>query len=92
VTPDEKSIWVAAYAAAYVSDFTEMRKLAEAVGPRDRDPSAYFPFDEAEQRTSAEYALFVANIAVDKLRKWVASEGSKGVPVALTLEVSEVSP
>lgn len=81
LTSDEKKVWVAAYAAAYVSDFTELRKLAEELGPRNRNPSTYYPFDEAKLHTNAEYAMAVANVAVAKLRAWEFIEGAKDIPI-----------
>mgnify|MGYP001189034053 CR=1 FL=1 len=84
LTADEKKVWTSAYAAAYVADFTEMRRIAELVGPRGQSPATYFPFDEAAKKTSAEYAVTVANLAVEKLRSWTYEQNLGDVPIETT--------
>jgi hypothetical protein len=63
MTEDERAIWRAAYAAAFVSD------LHSTVGfyLEQRAPSA---FDRAMQSIAAENAIGIADAAVRRLRQW----------------------
>lgn len=63
---EERAVWRAAYAAAFVDDFNNMARgdhRAHGVG-----------FDRAVESTSAERAITVADLAVCKLRDWRLSE------------------
>lgn len=65
-TDDERSIWRAAYAAAFVAAFD--RNEAEAI-PYTRGEVYVGRFDRAAQCTTAERAITVADLAVHRLRQ-----------------------
>lgn len=60
-TEDERAIWRAAYAAAFVSDFERMYTDV---------PIRKGPFDTAARCTTAERAITVADLAIHRLRQW----------------------
>lgn len=71
MTEEERAIWRAAYAVAFVNDFEasvqhwQERREERAAGPR-----APTPYDRAMQNITAEGAIGVADAAVRRLRQW----------------------
>lgn len=61
LTDDERAIWRAAYAAAFVADF-------------DRNGGEEDFFDRAAKATNAERAIALADLAVERLREWRRDE------------------
>ncbi len=60
MTPEEQSVWIATYGAAFAAAF---QRATEVVG-----------FDRAAEHASAEYAGEIANLAVICLRGWRETE------------------
>lgn len=69
MTAEERAIWGAAYAAAFVADFKNTQRAAEAIGSTGELPS-----DAAARITGAEYPAWVADLAVRRLREWRLAE------------------
>ena len=60
MTDREKAIWDAAYAAAFMLDFFELKRVAG--------------WDRAEEVVSAEAATAAADLAIRRLREWRRDE------------------
>lgn len=60
LTDNERGVWTAAYAAAFVADFGD---ATQRVG-----------WDQATELASAEEPALIANLAVLRLRQWRKSE------------------
>ena len=72
----EQQVWDAAYAAAFVEEFTSSVRTRDAMGQPH-------PFDGAVAASSAERAIFIADLAVRRLREWRRDEnGDAGEEVA----------
>jgi hypothetical protein len=59
-TSEEKAIWNAAYAAAFVAEFNKMREVSN--------------WDRADALVSAEAPITLADTAVERLREWRSDE------------------
>jgi hypothetical protein len=69
---DEREIWRAAYAAAFVLDFEARRRDWEDNGAS----IVSSPFDEAARSVTAERSITVADLAVARLAQWRQKEDS----------------
>jgi hypothetical protein len=65
---DEREVWRAAYAAAFVERFARNREMSSGGG--------FNGIDEAYRITDAEVPIGIANAAVIALRVWRALEDS----------------
>jgi hypothetical protein len=72
VTPEERSIWQAAYAAAFVVEFARTQRSAELVPAHQR--SGELPSDLAARVTNAEHPAWIADLTVLRLREWRRNE------------------
>jgi hypothetical protein len=64
MSTEEREIWRAAYAAAFVADFERKHEYYR------NDLIAGSPFDEAARVVYAERAITVADLAIVRLRQW----------------------
>jgi hypothetical protein len=62
LTHEEGEIWRAAYAAAFVADFERSYQISGGA------------FDRVANRTSAERAITIADLAVTRLAQWRKDE------------------
>lgn len=73
MTDDERAVWQAAYAAAFVAEFD--RNVVD-VQPYTRGEQYVSRFDRAAQQSpsTAERAITIADLAVYRLRQWRENE------------------
>jgi len=77
MSDDERAVWRAAYAAAFVAAFDTDQ--AECRGYQ-KGSGYVSAFDQAAMHTTAERAVTLANLAVHRLRQWRDAEhGLAGV-------------
>lgn len=67
MTDEERKIWRAAYAAAFVADFERLHSYGVQCGLSDA-------FDRSASSTTAERAITIADLAVARLREWRIDE------------------
>ena len=75
MTEEERAIWRAAYAAAFVADFRHVTRVAETIAVRvapGEPPES--PDETAARITHAERPAWIAEHAVRRLREWRATE------------------
>lgn len=68
----ERRIWAAAYGAAFVAQYENTRKHAEAIPASGR--GGELPSEIAVRSTDAEGPGYIADLAVIRYREWRASE------------------
>lgn len=67
MTDEERKVWRAAYAAAFMVEFHEAELQA-------RESRSRSPFDQAAALATAETPIAMADIAVIRLREWRRDE------------------
>lgn len=75
MTEEERAIWRAAYAAAFAADFERTRRSAEGMPSHQR--GGELPSDAAARVTTGDYAGWIAELAVRRLREWREHEDSE---------------
>ncbi len=88
MTGEEKAIWNAAYAAAFMADWERQYKSCleadERTGHRGYGERAVTPYDKACMVVSAEAAISRADLAVLRLRQWrAAGEPQTGAGIVI---------
>lgn len=79
MTDEERAIWRATYAAAYVAEFDALEDHFQSEPRTDPSGQALTPFDRAMFTQSGERACTLADAAVRRLREWRPSEPLVGM-------------
>lgn len=74
MTDDERAIWAATYAAAFVSHFRDTHASCRQDRTSPVGARTLVPFDRAMQIMTAEEGITIADAAVRRLRQWRAAE------------------